>query len=144
MSAEHDALEANKALVRRFWGAFSASRFADALDLLHADATWWVAGATDISGTYTKQQFSELVTGIAEGTDGGIQVTPSNLTAEGDRVAMEAESFGRLKNGKVYNNLYHFQHVVRDGKLVAIREYLDTQHVQDIFGADASAPPTNR
>ena len=45
-------------------------------------------------------------------------------------------SFSELANGKVYNNLYNFQHVVRDGKIVAVREYLDTQHVQDIFGAD--------
>jgi uncharacterized protein len=136
VSSNQDVLEANKAVVRKFWRAFSASRFDEALDLLDADATWWVAGTTDISGTYTKPQFSELVTGIAEGTDGGIQVTPTNFTAEGDRVAMEAESYGRLKNGKLYNNLYHFQHVLRDGKLVAIREYLDTQHVQDVFGAD--------
>jgi uncharacterized protein len=136
VSSEKDLLEANKAVVRKFWEAFSASRFDEALDLLDSDATWWVAGTTDISGTYSKQQFSELVTGIAEGTDGGIQVKPTNLTAEGDRVAMEAESYGQLKNGKIYNNLYHLQHVLRDAKLVAIREYLDTQHVQDVFGSN--------
>jgi uncharacterized protein len=135
VNTNHDLLEANKAVVLEFWKAFSASRFAEALDLLDADATWWVAGTTDISGTYGKQQFTELVMGIADGTVDGIQVKPSALTAEGDRVAMEGESYGRLKNGKVYNNFYHFQHVLRDGKLVAVREYLDTQHVQDVFGA---------
>lgn len=136
MKHDQDLLEANKAVVREFWEAFSASRFDAALDLLDTAATWWVAGTTDISGTYTKAQFTELVMGIAEGTDGGIQVTPSTLTAEGDRVAMEAESYGRMRNGKIYNNFYHFQHVLRDGKLIAVREYLDTQHVQDVFGAD--------
>ncbi|MEQ9005427.1 MAG: nuclear transport factor 2 family protein [Pseudomonadales bacterium] len=136
MKNDHDLLEANKAVVLAFWKAFSESRFDAALELLDADATWWVAGTTDISGTYTKAQFTELVMGVAEGTDGGIQVTPTNLTAEGDRVAMEAESYGRMKSGKIYNNFYHFQHVLRDGKLITVREYLDTQHVQDVFGAD--------
>ena len=37
--------------------------------------------------------------------------------AEGDRVAVEAESHGELKNGKTYNNTYHFLFVFRDGKI---------------------------
>ena len=139
MSTSNETLEANKAVVRQFWEAFSESRFDDALALLDPSATWWVTGNTDISGTYSKQQFGELAAGIGEGTDGGIRVTPSVITAEGDRVAMEAESYGRLKNGKIYNNFYHIQHVLRDGKLVAIREYMDTQHVQEVFGADPQA-----
>jgi len=139
MSTSNDQLEANKAVVRQFWEAFSTSRFDDALALLDASATWWVAGTTDISGTYSKAQFGELVTGIGEGTEGGIQVTPKNMTAEDDRVSMEAESFGKMKNGKIYNNIYHFQHVLRNGKLLAVREYMDTQHVQDVFGADESS-----
>ena len=138
MSTTDDTLESNKAVVRRFWEAFSESRFDDALALLDPDATWWVAGSTDISGTYSKQQFSELVAGVAEGTEAGIRMTPKHMTAEGDRVAMEAESYGRMTNGKIYNNFYHLQHVLRDGKLVAVREYMDTQHVQDVFGGDGN------
>ncbi len=124
----------NKEVVLQFWDAFSNSRFDEALGLLAEDATWWIAGTTDISGEYSKQQFGELMLGIAENAPNGIKVTPEALTAEGDRVSMEAESYGEISNGKVYNNFYHFMHTLRDGKLVSVKEYLDTQHVQDVFG----------
>lgn len=128
------SLSANKELVQRFWRAFSESRFDEALDCLAPDATWTVAGNTHISGTYSKSEFAALVAGISEETEKGIAVTPSSLTAEDNRVAMEAVSFGPLKNGRVYQNTYHVMHEVRGDKLSAVREYMDTEHVTAIFG----------
>ncbi len=128
------ALAANKALVSSFWQAFSESRFDDALALLADDATWSVKGKTHISKKYSKAEFAELVHGIADSTTAGITVTPTLMTAEDDRVSMEATSYGPLKNGRVYQNEYHFMHVVNGGKLAAVREYLDTEHVTEIFG----------
>ena len=46
----------------------------------------------------------------------------------GDRVAVEAESHGDLKNGKTYNNTYHFLFVFRDGKICLTKEYNDTAY----------------
>lgn len=127
-------LETNKATVLAFWKAFSESRFADALGLLADNATWRVMGNTSISKTYSKAEFSQLVHGIADSTVQGIQVKGTVLTAEGDRVAMEAGSYGPMKSGKVYQNQYHFLHILRNGKIEAVREYLDTEHVTAIFG----------
>lgn len=127
------SLESNKQVVRRFWEAFSASRLQDAYDLLTADATWWIAGELSISGTYTKAKFIELSSGIITEFPRGIQVTPTVLTAEDDRVAMEATSYGERSNGRVYQNRYHMQHVIRDDKLLAVREYLDTDHANRIL-----------
>lgn len=127
--------EDNKKLVLAFWDAFSNSRFDEALDMVADDAKWWVAGTTDISGEFTKEEFANLVKGIGENAPNGIKITPSQLTAEGDRVAMECESYGEISNGKVYNNIYHMLHTIRDGKLVNVKEYMDTQHVQDVFGS---------
>ena len=129
-------LARNKAVVTSFWEAFSASSFDDALALLTDDASWWVAGTTDISGTYDKAQFAELVAGVADGTENGVQVTPSRMTAEGDRVSMEATSYGLMKDGKEYKNIYHFMHELRDGKICAVREYMDTEHVTEVFGSN--------
>ena len=134
MSNAGTALAENKALVQAFWRAFSESRFDDAMAMLGEDATWTVQGKTDISRTYSKAEFSELVHGIADSTVKGIEVTPSLLTAEEDRVSMEATSYGALKNGRLYQNQYHFMHIVQGGKLRAVREYLDTEHVTEIFG----------
>ena len=60
-------------------------------------------------------------------------MTPKGLTAEGDRVAVEAESYGEMATGKIYNNLYHFLLEVRDGKIHAVREYLDTMHAKEVL-----------
>ena len=126
--------ETNKNIVTDFWRAFSESRFDDALALLADDATWRVMGQTSISRTYTKAEFAALVNGISATTVSGIQVTPSLLTAEADRVAMEADSLGPMKDGKVYQNQYHFLHILENGRIRTVREYLDTEHVTQIFG----------
>lgn len=127
------SLESNKQLVTDFWTTFSAGDFTRALSMMAEDATWWVAGNFELSGTYTKAQFKELLGNVTSALPQGIKITPKMLTAEGDRVSMEAESWGPHTNGKVYNNFYHFMHVIRDGKLVAVREYLDTMHTREVF-----------
>jgi ketosteroid isomerase-like protein len=123
----------NKALVHKFWEHFSAGNFVQALDMLTEDATWWVAGSTVLSATYTKAEFAELVGKIGPMAPQGLSVTPKLLTAEDDRVSVEAVSHGEINNGKTYQNIYHFMMVVRDGKFCAVREYLDTEHVTDVF-----------
>ena len=127
------SLEDNKALVKKFWGAFSESRLDDVLAMLADDATWWIGGELSISGKYTKPEFTQLVSCIVPEFPQGIQVTPTVLTAEDNRVAMEAVSYGERFNGRVYKNYYHFQHEIRDGKIVAVREYLDTDHAYRIL-----------
>jgi hypothetical protein len=59
----------------------------------------------------------------------GLRMTPTGMVAEGDRVAVEAESYGELANGRVYDQRYHFLMTIRDGRIAEVREYLDTQHV---------------
>lgn len=124
----------NKSLVTKFWENFSASQFDDALAMLTDDATWTVMGTTALSGTYSKTEFTKLLGEVGGNAPKGIQVTPSQLTAEDDRVSMEAESYGEISNGKTYKNIYHFMIVCRDGKIAKVREYLDTEHVTEIFG----------
>jgi len=127
------SIETNKQLVKNFWKAFSASDFDTAFAFLADDSTWWVAGSFPISGTYSKKEFEALIKGVVDDVPKGISVTPKGMTAEEDRVAMEAESYGERKNGKIYNNRYHILHVIRDGKIIAAREYMDTQHANDIL-----------
>jgi ketosteroid isomerase-like protein len=128
--------EGNKQVVRSFFEHFSAGNVEAALALMADTATWWVAGNPQhfaLAGTKTKAQFAELVRGIGAAMPKGLRVTPTGLTAEGDRVAVEAESYGETATGKVYNNRYHFLIEVRDGKIQAVREYLDTLHAKAVL-----------
>jgi ketosteroid isomerase-like protein len=66
-------------------------------------------------------------------------MTVKSAIAEGDQLAVEVESEGDLKNGRQYRQQYHFAMQFRDGKICAVREYLDTQHAYDVWLApDAS------
>lgn len=127
------SIESNKALVTTFWQTFSDGKFVEALAMLAEDATWWVAGTTALSRTYSKPEFAKLLGEITPMAPKGLRVTPKLLTAEGERVSVEAESYAEFTNGRTYQNIYHFMMVIRDGKFSAVREYLDTEHVTATF-----------
>ena len=55
------------------------------------------------------------------------------MTAEGDRVAYEAEG-EMIFPDKVYRNVYHNLLIIREGLIVEGREYMDTKAVQEAFG----------
>jgi ketosteroid isomerase-like protein len=132
MSSSNKLLE-NKQAVEAFWQAFSCSDIDGAIALLTDDVSWWVSGKTGISGTYDKEGLRELFTSVVGGTKSGIRITPKQMTAEDNRVAMEALSEGETMDGRHYRNDYHFLHVIRDGKLAEVREYMDPEHVREIF-----------
>ncbi|WP_028851460.1 nuclear transport factor 2 family protein [Thermocrispum municipale] len=125
----------NKKLVAEFMQVFSTGDVAAIMDYLAPTATWWVAGTIEgISGTKSKDEFREMLSGLSANTKtGAIRLTPIAWTAEGDRVAVETESYSEMTNGRVYNNLYHFVFEVRDGKIQSVKEYLDTEHTRAVF-----------
>ena len=129
--------EQNKQIVREFFERFSAGDVPGALGLLD-DAVIWRAmgreGGLPMSGEMNKDGIGNLI-GVVRDTfpPEGMKLTPTGWTAEGDRVALEMESYGEMTNGKVYNNHYHFSIVVSDGKIASLREYMDTYHVKLLF-----------
>lgn len=125
--------EDNKALIRRFMTAFSAGDVTGVLAMLDDEATWWVAGTMPISGTYSKEAFAKLLGGIGDSVTGPILLTPHAFTAEGNRVAVETESLAHTKTGRTYNNFYHFLFEIRNGKILRVKEYLDTMHTNAVF-----------
>jgi len=128
--------EDNKKIVERFWTAFSATDIETASSLISDDGfTWWIAGKPGkfpLAGKRSKAEFFDLLKGVAGNSENGLKVTPLAWTAEGDRVALEAESYG-VFGGKVYNNFYHLLHIVRDGKIQSVKEYMDTMHANEVL-----------
>lgn len=125
----------NKQLIEEFMKVFSGGDAEAILSYLDDSATWWVAGTMEgVSGTMDKATFGGLLSGLSAGTKtGAIALTPKAWTVQGERVAVETESYSELNNGRVYQNLYHFLFVVRDGKIHAVKEYLDTEHTRAVF-----------
>lgn len=125
--------ERNRQLVQRFIGAMSSGDTASIVDAYAEDGAVWTSGRTLISGTFTKAQIREAAGRIFEAFPHGIEFTIHAMTAEGERVAVEAESRGMHVSGKLYNNLYHFLFQFRDGQLVRLKEYMDTELVTEIL-----------
>ena len=65
--------------------------------------------------------------GLAHDSQGGTS------TAEGERLAIEAESEGITVTGKRYEQKYHFLMRVRDGKIVEFKEYMDTEYAREVL-----------
>ena len=61
--------------------------------------------------------------------------TIDDIIAEGDRVVVRGRGEVRTKAGKDYNNSYCFVLRLEEGRLVELREYLDTALVERVFGS---------
>ena len=75
-----------------------------------------------------------MLEGLPAYTDAGMRLIPNSFVIEGDKVAVEGESFMQLKDGRVYRNLYHWLFEFRGDKIAKVREYLDTALVEELVG----------
>jgi hypothetical protein len=54
--------------------------------------------------------------------------------SEGEPVAVQAESYCEMNNGKIYDNAYHFVFTLTQGRISEVLEYCCTYTVVDVFG----------
>ncbi|HJY39717.1 MAG TPA: nuclear transport factor 2 family protein [Steroidobacteraceae bacterium] len=131
--------ERNRVIAQRFFELFSASDIDGVLALMTDDATWRIPGKKELTptaGVYSKERIGRLFRRMLDNLSTGLRMTVLSSIAEGDRVALEVTSSGDLKNGRLYRQEYHFIMEFRDGKICAVREYLDTQHAHDVWIRD--------
>ena len=124
--------ESNKQVVRELFARFSSDDIDGVLEILHADLEWTIPGRKELNpaaGPYDRETIGQLFRTMSSQIEGGLAMEVLGMIAEGDRVAVEVESHGQLRNGRVYNNQYHFAMTLRDERIVEVKEYLDTQHV---------------
>ena len=128
--------ERNKEIAADFFARLSRSDVAGALSLMTDDAVWRIAGKKELSpaaGDYGKDRLARLFDRMLSQLESGLQMTVLRSIGEGDSLAVEVESSGDLKNGRRYRQQYHFAIELRDGKIAAVREYLDTQHAFEVW-----------
>ena len=136
-------VDANKALAHEFFARFTASDIEGALATMTDDATWWIPGKKDRSpsaGLYSKDKIGRLFVRMVGALESGLTMQVKSSIGEGEFVALEVESSGDLKNGRFYRQEYHMLMQFRDGKIAAVREYLDTQHAFDVWASPSTEP----
>jgi ketosteroid isomerase-like protein len=125
--------EANKAIVRDFFAAMNAGDVAYIVDAYAEDGQLQTMGNTLISGTFDRDQIAAAAGQIFEVFPKGMRFDILDMLAEGDKVAVEATGEGEHVSGLTYSNEYHFKFEFRDGKLVRLKEYMDTENVTDVL-----------
>ena len=125
------SIEANKAVVRRYFKAIEDADYETIEKLLADEVRFWlppsVPDGVEFAGRH--EVMRNIVESIAGLYDVRVGLHPEiqNLTAEDDRVAAELVIRGRSKaSGKDYENHYHFLFVISDGRIAEFHEHLDT------------------
>jgi ketosteroid isomerase-like protein len=94
---------------------------------------------------WNRDEFVKVPSTMSKLMTSPIRLSIVDMTAEGDRVAVEAETDSQMLNGKRYNNGYHFVFKLRDGKFYEVREYSCSHLAQSCFGAvEPSNPEASR
>ena len=137
MADSTQTLERNREIARDFIDALSSGDADRILGCYAKDATVWTAGALPFSGLHTTSEVPALCAGLLGAFPEGLRFTIKALTAEGERVAIEAESRGHHISGQEYHQRYHILIVIRSGKIVHMKEYFDTELARAVL----MAPP---
>ena len=126
--------EKNKQVAKEFVEATCQRDTERVSAVMSDDITLTVAGKDPrFQRKWTKSEWCRYLNTPSPFND-GLALTIRTMTAEEDRVSVETETYGVITaSGKVYNNTYHYLFTIRDGKIVNIREYMDTQHINDVL-----------
>ena len=130
-------IEENKAVVRSWFDAVNRGDEAAILDLTTEDFMFSTKARQPewLLYTWGRDQFAKVPATMSSVLTAPIQLQIVAMTAEGDRVAVEAETDSEMLNGRRYNNAYHFVFKLRDGQFTEVLEYSCSHLAQMCFGA---------
>ena len=124
--------EENKKTAIKFFEALSSGSQAY-LDFYNDESIIWTAGENAIGGTRTKKEIVDFAQGILSAFPNGIKFNITGITAENERVAVEVSGEAIHASGELYNNKYHFLLKIQHGKIIELKEYMDTQLASKIL-----------
>jgi uncharacterized protein len=129
-------LERNKQVIRGFFEAGNRGDIGQCMALLDDGVTWTTMGSTRYSGSFKGKEtlLSQVVEPLFGQLKRGIHSTIDNLVAEGDFVVAQTRGQAETQGGKSYDNRYCHIFRIRDGSIVEVTEYLDTELVSRVFG----------
>jgi hypothetical protein len=132
-----------KAVVERYVAAVEAGDGAAIRDSFSETATWRLFGDMPMSGTWRGRDtiIDEFLAGaLGHYEPGSIRLDITTVVADGDRAVVEWTSRARTRRGEPYENFCVGVFAVRDGKIQAVREYMDTAYAtRMLFGKRAAA-----
>ena len=125
--------EDNKQLAREMIDALSRADEEWVREHYAEDFRIWVLGSLPFSGTKDKAGALEGMPAVLDLFPEGLEFKIEAMTAEGERVAIEATSSGKTFRGDSYSQTYHFLMRARDGQIIEWKEYMDTEHARQVL-----------
>jgi uncharacterized protein len=128
----------NERLVLRFFEVLSAGDLEAVRDLLHEEVTW-KPQIRDVPGAGVHRgkkgivdDFLKPIRGLFR--PGDPKVVVDTIASKANLVIAEARGIGKIADGRDYDNLYAWAFDLKDGKILAIREYMDSHYVINLLG----------
>lgn len=128
--------DTNRQFVRDAFEAMGRSDIRPLTELMTDDFAWIIEGQSRFSRRYDGKEAvkRDLLDVLFQAFATPYRFTIDEIIAEGERVVVLGRGEVKTKAGKDYNNSYCFVLKLADGKLVELREYLDTALVESVFG----------
>jgi ketosteroid isomerase-like protein len=125
----------NKKLIRTYFKRI-ATGDPKLAEMLADDVAWWVPPGSAMAGTYEgKAKVLELMgsgIGLYDPTV-PMKITVEDMVAEGSSVCVQFVLEAKTAKGRDYRNHYHFVFKLRRGKIVLVKEYVDTKYAHDLL-----------
>jgi uncharacterized protein len=128
-------MEVNKDNARAFFDCFIAQDFDTVSHLLAEDIIYTMPGKFPFAGTLKgRMAYLDQVIKRFQGHVSDAKMDILQMTAEDNRVAIEAVGHFQFKDGILYENNYHFLfHFDEDSKIKKMVEYMDTYSMTKTF-----------
>jgi ketosteroid isomerase-like protein len=125
------------AVVTRYIHAVRDGDSAAIRDSFAEDATWEYPGDLPLSGTWRGRDtiINDFLgsLGTLLDPDAPLRLEMTSILSAGEQVVAEWTSSATARGGGAYHNRNIGVFTVRDGKIVSIREYTDTQHLARVL-----------
>jgi uncharacterized protein len=110
------------------------------VDALAEDVRWTIIGSTPWSRTYVGRAavIEDLLRPLGRQLGGASIIRAHRLIAEDDHVVVQATGHNTTTSGKPYENQYCWVVRMRDGKMIELVEYADTQLIASALEAPTS------
>lgn len=94
-----------------------------------------ITAYTNVFGGLVGKLEANSVSASKGSNDNFMRLEIQGMTAEGNRVALEAQSVGLVHpvTGRRYQNFYHLLYKIEDGKIILLKEYQDTLRLFDFL-----------